>query len=74
MFFGIKNCTVSHFTIFSAKNPFAMCLLDFYLESMNYSCFLGDKSDALRLDEKQHGGTKQWTRSPSRFYIPAVLT
>ena len=24
---------------------------------MNYSCFLGDKSDALRLDEKQHGGT-----------------
>ena len=26
---------------------------------MNYSCFLGDKSDALRLDKKQHGGTKQ---------------
>ena len=32
------------------------------LESMSYSCFLGDKSDALRLDEKQQGGTKQWTR------------
>ena len=28
-------------------------------ESMNYSCFLADKSDALQLDEKQHGGTKQ---------------
>ena len=31
----------------------------FDLESMNYSCFLSDESDALRLDEKQHGGTKQ---------------
>ena len=31
---------------------------------MNYPCFLGDKTDALRLDEKQHGCTKQ------RFYIP----
>ena len=28
----------------------------FDLESMNYSCFLGDKSDALPLDEKQHEG------------------
>ena len=27
--------------------PFAMCLLDFDPESMNYSCFLGDKSDAV---------------------------
>ena len=34
-----------------------VCLI-FDLESMNYYCFLGDKSDALRLDEKQHGGTK----------------
>ena len=25
---------------------------------MNYSCFLDDKSDALRLDEKQHRGIK----------------
>ena len=25
---------------------------------MNYLCVLGDKGDALRLDEKQHGGTK----------------
>ena len=29
------------------------------LESMNYSCCLGNKSDALRLDKKQHDGTKQ---------------
>ena len=46
----------------------------FDLESMNYSCFLGDKSDALRLDEKQHGGTKQWTHSSNRFYIPFCRT
>lgn len=26
---------------------------------MNYSCFLGDKSEAPRLDEKQHGGTSK---------------
>ena len=31
---------------------------------MNYHCFLGNKTDALRLDEKQHGCKKQ------RFYIP----
>ena len=48
----------------------------FYLQSMNYSCFLGNKSDALRLDEKHHGSTKQWTRTGSSnwLYIPAVLT
>ena len=33
----------------------------FDLESMIYSCFLGDKIDALWLGEKQHSGTKQWT-------------
>lgn len=26
---------------------------------MNFSYFLGNKSKALRLDEKQHGGLKQ---------------
>ena len=46
----------------------------FDLESMNYFCFLDDKSDALRLDEKQHGGTKQWTCSSNRFYIPFCHT
>ena len=29
---------------------------------MNYLCFLGDKSEALRPDEKQHGGKKQVER------------
>ena len=29
---------------------------------MNYFCFLGDKSEALRPDEKQHGGKKQVER------------
>ena len=28
----------------------------FETESMNYCCFWGDKSDALRLGKKQHGG------------------
>ena len=31
----------------------------FELESMIYSCLLGDKSDALRVDEKKYGGTKE---------------
>ena len=30
-----------------------------HVESIIYSCLLGDKSDALRLDEKRYGGTKQ---------------
>ena len=29
---------------------------------MNYLWFLGDKSEALRPDEKQHGGKKQVER------------
>ena len=33
----------------------------FELEKANYPCFFGDKSDSVWLDEKQHGGTKQWT-------------
>ena len=28
-------------------------------ESMNYSCFWGDKSVALRLGKKQYGGIKK---------------
>jgi len=39
---------------------------------MNYSCFLGDKSDALRLDEKQHGGTKQQMNALLKCEIPAM--
>jgi len=43
----------------------------FELEKANYPCFFGDKSDAVWLDEKQHGGTKQWT--PWRkFEIPVT--
>ena len=63
-FFATKNCTTSQ-----SKHEIAfyirlrcVCWI-FGLESMYYSCFLGDKSDALRLDEEQHGGTKQWTGS-----------
>ena len=26
---------------------------------MNYLCFIGDKSEVLQPDEKQHGGKKQ---------------
>ena len=31
-----------------------MCLLDFWSRINELFLFLGDKSDALRLDEKQH--------------------
>lgn len=37
---------------------------------MKYSCFLGDKGDALRLDEKQQGGTKQWTERLAKIWNP----
>ena len=61
--FASKICTASRL---KAGNSFFIrlrCVCWIYdLESMNYSCFLGHKSDALRLDEKQQGGTKQWTR------------
>ena len=47
-FFATKNCTASRLKVrTSLLYPFAMCLLDFDPESMNYSCFLGDKSDAV---------------------------
>ena len=42
-FFRTKNCTVSRLKAWTSfLYPFAMCLLDFDLESMNYCWFLGD--------------------------------
>ena len=43
----------------------------FELEKANYPCFFGDKSDSVWLDEKQHGGTKQWTPW-KKFDIPTT--
>ena len=73
-FFATKNCTVSRL---KAPNSFliSVCLCVYWifeLELMNYSCFLGDKSDAFRLDEKQHGGTKQQMHALLKFEIPAT--
>ena len=74
-FFVTKNCTASRLKArTSFLYPFAMCLLDYWSRINELFLFLGDKSDALRLDEKQHGCTKQWKRSSNRFYIPAVPT
>ena len=39
---------------------------------MIYSCLLGDKSDALRLDEKKYGGTKQQMNALLKFEILAM--
>ena len=54
------NCTASPL---KARNRFLhppeMCYLKFEFESMNSSCFLGDQSEALPIDEKKRGGTKQ---------------
>ena len=43
----------------------------FELEKANDPCFFGDKSDSVWLDEKQHGGTKQWTPW-KKFDIPTT--
>ena len=43
---------------------------------MNYSCFLGDKSDVVRLDEKQHGGTtlNEQVVQIDVMFLSAILT
>ena len=61
-FFATKNCTASRLKARTSFYILLRCVCwIFELESMNYSCFWGDKSDALPLGKKQHGGTKQWT-------------
>ena len=49
-----------------------MCLLDFWTRINDYSCLLGDKSDALRVDEKKYGGTKQQMNALPKFEILAM--
>ena len=39
---------------------------------MIYSCLLGYKSDALRVDEKKYGGTKQQMNALPKFEILAM--
>ena len=39
---------------------------------MIYSCLLGDKSDALRIDEKKYGGTKQQMNALPKFESLAI--
>ena len=56
-FFATKNCTASRLNAQSSFLYLPAVLVRFL--NLNYSCFLGDKSYALQLDEKQHGGTKQ---------------
>ena len=48
----------------------------FDLKSMNYSCFLGNKSDVVRLDEKQHGGTtlNEQVVQIDVMFLSAILT
>ena len=67
-----KNCTVSRLKARSSfLYPSTMCLLDFWTRKSELSLFFGDKSDAVWLDEKQHGGTKQWTPR-KKFEIPST--
>ena len=59
-FFATKNCTALRL---KARNSFlypsVLCLFDFCtgINELSLFIFLGDKSDAVCLDEKQHGGT-----------------
>ena len=48
---------IVYLRVFYIRLRYVCWIIDF--ESMNYFCVLGDKSDALRLDKKQRGGTKQ---------------
>ena len=61
-FFASKNCTASRLKArLSFLYPPVMCCLDFWSRSNELLVFLGEKSKELRIYEKQHGGTKQWT-------------
>ena len=61
-FFASKNCTASRLNArISFLYPPEMCYLDFWSRSNELFMFLGEKSKELRIYEKQHGGTKQWT-------------
>ena len=72
-FFATRNCTASRL---KARDSFYIRLRCVYwifeVESMNYSCFMGDKSDALLFDEQQHGGTKQQMNASLKCEIPAT--
>ena len=52
----VQPCVSRHELAFCIRLQCVCWIFD--LESMSYSCFLGNRSDALRLDEK-HGSTKQ---------------
>ena len=70
-FFASKNCTASRLKArLSFLYPPVMCYLDFWSRSNELLVFLGEKSKELRIYEKQHGGTKQWT--PCLKKIPAA--
>ena len=62
VFFASKNCTASRLKArISFLYPPVMCYSDFWSRSNELFMFLGEKSKELRIYEKQHGGTKQWT-------------
>ena len=74
-FFATKNWTVSRLKARSSfLYPFAMSLLDFWSRINELFLFFGRLKWRSSTWWKQHGGTKQWTRSSNRFYIPFCRT
>ena len=61
-FFASKNCAASRLKArVSFLYPPVMCYLDFWSRSNELFMFWGEKNKELRIYEKQHSGTKQWT-------------
>ena len=62
VFFVSKNCTALRLKArISFLYPPVMCYLDFWSRSNELFMFLSEKGKELRIYEKQHGGTKEWT-------------
>ena len=61
-FFASKNCTASRLKVrISFLYPPVMCYLVFFISKQWISYVFGRKKQELRIYEKQHDGTKQWT-------------